>query len=93
MADFLVKTLLECRQPVPDFLQDRTPEDAAKLDFNDDSGAEDEEEAETNGAADAWGSGAGDAWGAGTDAGPDAAPASVPEKEGWTGGADAGGSW
>lgn len=87
MADFLVKTLLECNQPVPDFLQDRVPEDAAALDFNDDSGAEEEEAGATNGGGDAWGGGNGDAWGSGVDA-----PAAAPVAEaGW--GGDDGGAW
>lgn len=89
MADFLIKTLLECNQPIPDFFQERAPEDAANLDFEDDSGAEEEEEAVgTNSAGDAWGSAEGDAWGGG-----DAAPAAeAPVTEaGW--GGDAGGAW
>jgi hypothetical protein len=44
MADFLVKTLLECKQPIPDFFTERVPADGGNLDFDDDSGAEDEEE-------------------------------------------------
>lgn len=87
MADFLVKTLIECGQAVPDFFQDRIPEDVAKIDFNDDSGAEDEDEAigETNGGD--------DVWGAGDDNVVAVAPtpaADIP----WTGGAaDSGGTW
>lgn len=91
MADFLIKTLKECNQPIPDFFQDRVPEDGA-LDFNDDSGAEEEEEVSaTNGAADAWGlSGEGDAWGSGGDA-PAAAAAAPVVEAGW--GGDDGGAW
>lgn len=85
MADFLIKTLIECKQPVPDFFRERLPEDIANLDFNDDSGAEEEEEP-TNGDT----ASGGDVWGSGG-----AAPVALPVAEdAWTGG-DAGdsGAW
>ena len=90
MADFLVKTLVECNQPIPDFLQDRMPEDAAAIDFNDDSGDEEEEAVAANGGGDAWGAGDGDAWGSGGDA-PAAAVAAPVAQAGW--GGDDGGAW
>jgi ATP-dependent RNA helicase DDX3X len=83
MADFLVKTLLDCKQVVPDFLKDRIPDDQENLDFNDDSGAEDEDET-ANGAA----GGDDDVWGNGS-----AAPAAVPVvEEVWGADADTGNS-
>lgn len=65
----------------PRLFQDRVPADMTNIDFNDDSGAEDEEEAsgQNNGGEDAWGSG-GD---------PVVAPA--PVKVEWTEGAESGG--
>ena len=91
MADFLVKTLKECNQPIPDFFLEKVPEDAAALDFNDDSGDDEEEEAAaTNGGADAWGGGEGDAWGPGGDA-PVAATTAPVAEAGW--GGDDGGAW
>lgn len=56
MADFIVKILLETKQPVPDFLESRVPE---KIEFDDDSGIESEDEAGGAGGDD------GDAWGSG----------------------------
>ena len=86
MADFLVKTFVECGQALPDFFQDRAPEDTANLDFNDDSGAEEEEETggqNTDGGA-LWGS-AGD--------GMAAAAAAAEPIWGANDDAAAGGSW
>lgn len=55
MAQFLVNILTECGQEVPDFLSQYKVEDAGAIDFNDDSGVEENDELadkETNG--DAW---------------------------------------
>ncbi|KAI4202786.1 MAG: hypothetical protein LQ350_002284 [Teloschistes chrysophthalmus] len=61
MAEDLVKLLLETKQEIPDFLEQYKPS-GEELEFNDDSGAEDEgEEATTVGAS----ADAGDGWGAG----------------------------
>lgn len=61
IAEDLVKLLLETEQEIPDFLEDMKPE--GKLEFHDDSGDEDEEEAAAGADGDA-----GAAWGAGGDA-------------------------
>ena len=65
MADFLVKILMECGQPIPDFLESFKPADE-KLDFDDDSGAEEEEGGGDVG-GDSWGAGGGAVNGAGDD--------------------------
>jgi ATP-dependent RNA helicase DDX3X len=65
MADFLVKILLETKQPIPDFFKDRVP-DNAQIDFNDDSGAEEEDDNDAGQLEEgAWGVAAdeGGAWG------------------------------
>ncbi|KAL9584170.1 MAG: hypothetical protein Q9203_004770 [Teloschistes exilis] len=61
MAEDLVKLLLETKQEIPDFLEQYKP--SGELQFNDDSGAEEEEgdEPSTVGAS----AEAGDGWGAG----------------------------
>lgn len=74
LAPFLAKILVENKWQVPDFLEEYKPADDVELDFNDDSGDEENEPADGSGpAADAWGAGDGDAatapdeaWGAGT---------------------------
>lgn len=79
IAADLVKILLECKQPVPDFLESEKPE-GDNVRFNDDTDDEDE----NNDGGDA----AGDGWGAAPTASiaePDVAPAWNPE--------DAGASW
>ncbi|KPI44667.1 ATP-dependent RNA helicase ded1 [Cyphellophora attinorum] len=53
MADYLVKILLETGQPIPDFFAERVPEDK-KVDFEDDSGAEDDDEGAQDGGGDSW---------------------------------------
>lgn len=60
LAPFLAKILVENKQPVPDFLEDFKPPENEPLDFDDDSG--DEENVNVGTAADANGSN-GDAWG------------------------------
>lgn len=99
MAPYLAKILVENGWDVPDFLQEYKPADTAELDFDDDSG--DEENEPINGAAaavgDAWGAGGGDAsapveeetWGSGGGA------ASAPADDTWGTGntAAAGSGW
>ncbi|RMZ75558.1 hypothetical protein DV737_g5239, partial [Chaetothyriales sp. CBS 132003] len=88
MAEFLVKILIECGQPVPEFLEQFKPA-ADQLNFDDDSGAEEDEAAagqDTGG------------WGVGESGGEDlgAVPSTTaPAQEAWgTGGAEAsGGAW
>ena len=82
MADFLVKTFIECGQPLPDFFQDRAPQDTSNLNFNDDSGAEEEED--VNGGA----SNVAGAWGSG---GENAEVSATPVAEAGWGGNDGGG--
>lgn len=53
IAQELVNVLVECDQPVPDFLEGYKPEESTAIDFNDNSDDEGEE-----------GFGGGDAWGA-----------------------------
>ncbi|KAL8688405.1 MAG: hypothetical protein Q9218_005673 [Villophora microphyllina] len=67
IAEDLVKLLLETDQEIPDFLEEHKPSGA--LEFHDDSGDEEEEEAEVGASAD---TGAGGDWGAGGGAGGDA---------------------
>jgi ATP-dependent RNA helicase DDX3X len=90
MADFLVKTLIECKQHVPDFLQSHLPENPNDIDFNDDSGAEEEENETANGNE----NGADAGWGGAVDA--DASAPAAADDAGWNPGADgaaAGGTW
>ncbi|ETN38149.1 uncharacterized protein HMPREF1541_07773 [Cyphellophora europaea CBS 101466] len=62
MADFLVKILLETKQPIPDFFKDKIPEDL-KVEFDDDSAGESEDEAAAGDAqGDNWGAGDADGW-------------------------------
>jgi len=62
MAPFLAKILVENKWEVPDFLEEYKPADEAELDFEDDSG--DEENEPLNGAAQTNGGGGnGDGWG------------------------------
>ena len=61
IADALIKILLECGQEVPDFLADKIPEEGEPLTFDDESGDEDDEAADSAGNGDA--NGGGDAWG------------------------------
>jgi ATP-dependent RNA helicase DDX3X len=87
MAEFLVKILVECSQPVPEFLESYKPA-GQELDFDDDSGAEEEEPS---------GGATGEAWGAGgdtgSDTGGDAAPA-APAQDAWgSNDGAAGGEW
>ena len=84
MRDFLVKILTEAGQELPDFWDEFKPADEqAALDFNDDSGAEEEEAEQVNGGTgDAWGNSgvvndSNDAWGAGTTVAPVAHAADV----------------
>ncbi|RMD42079.1 hypothetical protein DV735_g3057, partial [Chaetothyriales sp. CBS 134920] len=66
LAEFLVKILMECGQPVPDFLEPYKPAEG-QLSFDDDSGAE-EEEATAGEETGAWGGAADaaeEAWGTG----------------------------
>jgi hypothetical protein len=53
MADYLVKILLETNQPIPEFFSDRVPEDK-KVDFDDDSGAEEDNDDAQDGEGDTW---------------------------------------
>lgn len=73
MASDLVKILLECKQPVPDFLEAYAPENG-ELEWNDDTDGEDDDEDNAAGATDnaGWGAAA-EGWGA------EAAPAPEPE--------------
>ena len=91
MADFLVKTLIECKQHIPDFFKELVPEEA-NVDFEDDSGADDDDDdafgAAENGNGDAWGSAGGDA--------PAAEFAAPVVDAGWdsaAAGTSAGGAW
>lgn len=60
MAQFIVNTLIECRQPVPDFLTQYKPANENEIEWNDDSGAEDDDGDAAGAGADAvWGSGDG----------------------------------
>lgn len=52
MADFLIKIFKENDQPLPDFFKERAGEVEAK--FDDDSGAESENEGGEDGGADPW---------------------------------------
>ena len=52
IAQELVNVLVECGQPVPDFLEGYKPEAEAEIDFNDNS---DDEAEEGFGGGDAWG--------------------------------------
>ena len=61
MAPFLAKILVENKWEVPDFLEEYKPADGAELNFEDDSG--DEENEPLNGAGQT-NSGDGDSWGA-----------------------------
>lgn len=73
MASDLVKVLIECQQPVPDFLEAYMPANG-ELEWNDDTDGEDPEDDGTGDAG--WGAaddGCDDGWGA------EAAPA--PEQE------------
>ena len=70
IAEALVKILLESGQEIPDFLADHKPAEGELLVFDDDSGADDDEEEGTGKGDDAWDSAAngdggdgGDAWG------------------------------
>ena len=73
-AEPLIKILLECGQDIPDFLQGQTPADGEPLIFDDDSGADEDEEEGVDNGGDVWGTGGnaangdadgGDAWGSG----------------------------
>lgn len=81
MAPFLAKILVESGNQVPDFLQEYKPGEGMPIDFDDDSGNEENEPAHANGAAEddeegGWGNGpvpaapiaADDSWGASTTA-------------------------
>jgi ATP-dependent RNA helicase DDX3X len=61
MASFLAKILVENGWEVPDFLEEYKPADVENLDFDDDSGNEENELAATNGSSQANGDGD-DAW-------------------------------
>lgn len=99
MAPFLAKILVENGWDVPDFLEEYKPADTADLDFDDDSG--DEENEPVNGAGpadDAWGAGdtgasSEEAWGSG--GGAASAPAPAPAEDAWgtRNNAAAGGGW
>jgi ATP-dependent RNA helicase DDX3X len=58
MFDYLIKILLESGQDLPDFWQERKPEEGVEVDFNDNSDDENEAGGEGNGgnaaADDAW---------------------------------------
>lgn len=57
MFDYLVKILLESGQDLPDFWEDRKPEEGEKPDFDDNSEEEEEEdegEGDAAPVADAW---------------------------------------
>jgi ATP-dependent RNA helicase DDX3X len=41
LADDLVKLLIESKQPVPDFLADRAPEEGEKVEWNDETDSDD----------------------------------------------------
>ncbi|QSZ30836.1 hypothetical protein DSL72_000394 [Monilinia vaccinii-corymbosi] len=99
IAEALVKTLLETRQPIPDFLESYLPEgftmdgqtgDIETLQFDDDSDNEEEGAEKAEGDADA---GAGDAWG--TAGGWVAAETTeaAPAVDSWGAGAAAAGGW
>ena len=55
IAPFLTKTLVECGQAVPEFLNDFKPPENEPIDWNDDSGVESEGDAGAEAGDDAWG--------------------------------------
>ncbi len=73
MAPFLAKILVENKWDVPDFLEEYKPAEGEELDFNDDSG--DEENEPLNGAAEA--NGGDNAWGGAP------AQAAAPAEDAW----------
>ena len=58
MFDYLIKILLESGQDLPDFWQERKPEDGAEVDFNDNS----DDENDAGGEGDGGNAAAEDAW-------------------------------
>lgn len=80
IADDLVKVLLECKQEVPDFLQDRIPEGGV-LTWDDKSDQSDEEPADN-----------GNAWGADTTT-ENAGDGQTEEANGFTADESTGGNW
>lgn len=54
IAESLVRLLLETKQEIPDFLDDKKPEDTEHLQFDDDTDDEGEENA-ASGATEGWG--------------------------------------
>ena len=73
IAEPLIKILLECGQDIPDFLEGQKPAEGEPLVFDDDSGADEDDEEGADNGGDSWGTGGNatngdvngeDAWGA-----------------------------
>jgi ATP-dependent RNA helicase DDX3X len=88
IAEDLVKILLESKQDIPDFLEDKIPEDRDNIEWND--GTDDEDEDLGFGAPVADGFGGGDAGFGGGDAGFGGADAGFGSVDASFGGADIG---
>lgn len=79
LAEGLAKLLVETGQEVPDFLESFKPEDAANIDFDDDTDNEGEEASGDDGGANGAANGSsGDAWGA-----PVSTKADAPSDDAW----------
>lgn len=91
MAPFLAKILVESGNEVPDFLEEFKPEEGAPLDFDDDSGDEENEPVQENGTAEDDGAD-GEDWG-GAPATDAAVPAPADDSWGGSNNAHATAAW